>query len=152
MPSDRSLVYIMADAKLSPLTYETAKTPLNATAVASSNRNSYVELTGSHSSRTITTIEPRIFIFVPDQPNAHPPFLVRLSVKKNARRVTALTEKGRPGYAIASEEIVKPHYRVLGKEGGLTFMEVRPREPLIPGEYAIMGSDLSRVATFTVAN
>jgi hypothetical protein len=30
-------------------------------------------------------------------------------------------------------------------------MEIRPRTSLVPGEYAIIGDDLTRIATFRVA-
>ena len=39
---------------------------------------------------------------------------------------------------------------MLGREGGMIYMEVRPREMLLPGEYAVIGSDLKSVATFRV--
>jgi hypothetical protein len=54
------------------------------------------------------------------------------------------------GYAVSSEEIIKPTIRVLTKEGDEVFMEVRPRVSLMPGEYAIIGDDLARIATFRV--
>ena len=54
------------------------------------------------------------------------------------------------GYAISSEEIIKPSIRGLVKDGELVFMEVRPRVSLMPGEYAIIGEDLARIATFRV--
>lgn len=75
---------------------------------------------------------------------------MRLAEKRGARRVTAMAQKGYRGYAIDSEEIVKPHYRVLGRENGLIFMEIRPREPLMTGEYAIIGTDLKLTATFSI--
>jgi hypothetical protein len=62
-----------------------------------------------------------------------------------------MAQKGYKGFAIDSEEIIKPHYRVLGRDNGLIYMEIRPREPLMFGEYAIIGTDLARVATFRVA-
>jgi hypothetical protein len=151
MPSNHDLTYVVDDkGLLASIPFETAKTPLNATAVARNNRNSFVELPGERSTVSLKTVDPRFYLFVSEGQNVHPPFLVQLSVKKGARRVTAVAEKGRPGYAIASEEIIKPHYRVLANAQGRLFMEIRPRDPLVPGEYAIMGSDLSRVATFSI--
>ena len=76
---------------------------------------------------------------------------MRLTQKRGARRVVAMAKKGYKGFAIGSEEIVKPHYRVLGREGGMLFMEVRTREPLLLGEYAIIGTDLKQIATFGIA-
>ena len=57
---------------------------------------------------------------------------------------------GMRGFAIASEEIIKPMVRVLARDGDMVFMEVRPRTSLVPGEYAIIGDDVTRVATFRV--
>jgi hypothetical protein len=152
MPDDRNAVY-MADGQgqLTALPVEQGHTPINAIQVAGGNKKSYVEIPGERAPIGISSSEPRLYVFFKDGPEGHPPFLVLLTPRKGARRVTAFTEKGRSGYAIATEEIVKPHYRVLGKEGGLVFMEIRPRNPLIPGEYAIIGNDLSRIATFRVS-
>jgi hypothetical protein len=151
MPTDQDLIYVVDDrGELAKIPFETAKTPLNATAVAKNNKNSFVELPGERSTTSLKTVDPHIYLFVSEGPNVHPPFLVQLTVKRGARRVTAIAERGRPGYAIASEEIVKPHYRVMANAQGRLFMEIHPRDPLVPGEYAIMGSDLSRVATFSV--
>ena len=45
---------------------------------------------------------------------------------------------------------MKPSIRVLAKDGDQVFMEFRPRTSLMPGEYAIIGDDLTRIATFRV--
>jgi hypothetical protein len=151
MPADQGQIYVADDkGGLANIPFETAKTPLSATAVAKSSRNSYVELPGDRSMTSLKSEDPRFYLFVSEGPNSHPPFLVQLTVKKGVRRVTAIAERGRPGYAISSDEIIKPHYRVLANAQGRLFMEIHPRDPLVPGEYAIMGSDLSRVATYSV--
>ena len=66
--------------------------------------------------------------------------------------MTVIAQRGMSGYAVSSEEIVKPAIRVLAKEGDEVFMEVRPRVSLMPGEYAIIGDDLARIATFRVTS
>lgn len=151
-PADRTLIYL-ADEKgaLSALAYETGTTPLKVEEVAKSDKRSFVELKGERSSTVIKSIEPRFYVFLPDTKEAKPPFIVRLTEKRGARRVVAMAQKGYKGYAIDSEEIVKPHYRVLGREGGMIFMEIRTRDPLMLGEYAIIGTDLKQIATFRVA-
>src|SRR5437660_11613135 len=148
-PADRTLIYL-ADGKnaLTPLAFETGATPLRLEAVATSDKVSYVELKGERAATIITTDEPRFYLFLPDKADAKPPFLVRLSEKKGARRVSAMAQKGYKGFAIPAEEIVKPHYRILGRDGGMQFMEIRMREPLAVGEYAIIGTDLQHIATF----
>lgn len=151
-PADRALVYV-ADAKnaLVPLPFETGMMPIKTDEAAKSDKISYVEVKGASAATVVSSEAPLLYVFVPDRADVHPPFLVRLNVKRGARRVTAITQRGLRGFAIASEEIVKPHYRVLGREDGMVYMEIRPREPLVPGEYAIFGTDLQRIATFRLA-
>lgn len=148
-PADRTLIYV-ADAKnnLSPLAFEAGATPLHTEAVATSDKLSYVELKGERAATIVTTAEPRFYLFLPDKPDAKPPFLVRVTERKGARRVSAMAQKGYKGFAIPAEEIIKPHYRILARDGGMQFMEIRMREPLMAGEYAIIGTDLHHIATF----
>jgi hypothetical protein len=151
-PADRTLVYIVDEkGALAPLAFEAGTTPLRVEEVAKGDKRSYVEVKGERSQTIITRDEPRFYLFVSDEANAKPPFIVRLTEKGKARRVGAMAQKGYKGFAIDSGEIVKPHYRVLARENGMYFMEIRTREPLMLGEYAIIGSDLSRVATFRIA-
>ena len=149
-PADRTRIYLV-DEKGAPvaLTFESGATPLKTNQVAGSDKTSYIELKGAESSLKIKSGEPRFFLFVPDEANVHPPFIVRLTRKGGARRVKAMSQKGFKGFAINSEEIVKPHYRVLARVDGMLYMEIRPRQPLAPGEsYAIIGTDLQRIAAF----
>ena len=150
-PVERGSIYF-ADEKnaLVPLPFEGGTTPLRINEVAGSDKIKYVELKGERAATTIKSDAPRFYLFVPDQANVHPPFLVRLTTKRGVRRVTAMMQRGQRGFAIDSEEIVKPHYRVIARDGGMLYMEVRAREPLLPGEYAIVGTDLARIATFRV--
>jgi hypothetical protein len=67
------------------------------------------------------------------------------------RRATAIAQAGFAGLAISSDEIVKPTIRVIAMVGDKAFMELRPRTSLVPGEYAIIGDDVTRLATFRVA-
>lgn len=151
-PADRTLVYITDEkGALQPLTFEAGTTPLRVEEVAKSDKRSYLELKGEHSAVVINRDEPRFYLFVPDEPNAKPPFIVRLADKGKNRRVGVMAQKGYKWFAIDTAEIVKPHYRVLAREGGMYFMEIRTREPLMMGEYAIIGSDLQRIATFRIA-
>jgi hypothetical protein len=151
-PADRTLVYIADDSQaLVALPFEAGTTPLSIDKVAGSDKRSYVELKGLTATTTLKTNEPRFYLFVTDAPGAHPPFIVSLTPKGTARRVTAIAQKGFKGLAIDSGEIIKPHYRVLGHEGAQVFMEIRTRDMLLPGEYAIIGADLERIATFRIA-
>ena len=150
-PSDRALIYTLDEQnKLLPLPFEQGQTPLHPEQVAKSTKISYIELKGEHAATIFRTATPRLFLFTYERPGVHPPFLVWLTPHKGARRVTAIVQRGMSGYAISSEEIIKPTIRGLMKDGELVFMEVRPRVSLMPGEYAIIGDDLARIATFRV--
>jgi hypothetical protein len=151
-PTDRTLIYFADETnKLTALPFETGETPLRISEVARSDKRSYVEVKGENASTVINSAEPRFYLFVPDQRDVHTPFLVRLESKGRSRRVTAMAQRGQRGFAIDSEEIIMPHYRVLARDSGMLYMEFRARQPLSPGEYAFVGADLERIATFRIA-
>jgi len=153
-PADRGLIYTIDDQnKLVPLPFESGRTPLRPETTAKSTTVSYIELKAEHAVTVLRTSTPRIFLFTIQRPGAgtHPPFLVWLTPHKGARRVTAIAQRGLTGFAISSEEIIKLTVRGLAQDRDLVFMEVRPRTSLMPGEYAIIGEDLARIATFRVA-
>jgi hypothetical protein len=118
--------------------------------VARSDKRSYLELQGEHAVTTINQPSPRFYLFVKDVQGVRPPFIVRMTEKKKARRIGAMTQKGMSGFAVPSEEIIRPRLLVLKREDGMLFMQVSPREPLAPGEYAFVGADPSRIATFRI--
>ena len=150
-PPDRTLIYTLDERNaLTPLAFETARTPLKVTEKAKNTKTSYIEIAGEHSSKTLSTT-PRIFLFTTERQGSHPPFIVWLTPKRGARRATAIAQSGMTGFAIDSGQIVKPTVRVLEKFGDEVFMELRPRTSLVPGEYAIIGDDLTRIATFRVS-
>jgi len=151
-PADHSLIYALTkESQLAPLPFEIATTPLRARQIAKSTTSSYVELKGEHAA-TVLPATASIFLFTLDRGGAHPPLIVWLTPHRGSRRVTAIAEKGREGFAISSAEIVRPIPRGLAKTGDEVFMELRPRVSLMPGEYAIIGNDLTRVATFRVVS
>jgi hypothetical protein len=91
-----------------------------------------------------------MFVFTMERPGLHPPFIVLLTLKRGNRRATAIVQRGLTGFAISSDQIVRPSVLGLWKSGDEVFMQLRPRVSLAPGEYAIIGADLTRVATFRV--
>lgn len=150
-PEDKTLIYILdSQNKLVALPFETGRTPLKITEKAKSSKTSYLEITGEKAATTLPSM-PRIFLFTRERQGTHPPFIVWMESRRGARRATAVTQAGMSGFAIDSAEIVKPTVRVLAKSGDEVFMEIRPRTSLEPGEYAIIGDDLTRIATFRVA-
>lgn len=152
LPTDRSSIYFVdKQGSLAPLSFEAGTTPLDSNKVAKSNRLGYVEIKGEHALISLAEKDARFYLFVSDTPNVHPPFLMRLTTtKRGARRAVVTTESGQRGFAYESGQIVKPLYTVQSHDGGMYFMEVRGRAPLLPGEYAFIGADLARLATFRV--
>lgn len=152
-PADRNLIYLVNnEGALTPLAFETATTPLHVDQIAGSNKRSYVEFKGRAADAATLSSKPAFYLFVPDRADPHPPFIVKLTPRGETRRVTVMAQKGLSGFAVDSEAIVKPSYRVLARDGGMLYMEIRPRESLEPGDYAIIGSDLQRVVSFRVAS
>lgn len=151
-PADHSLIYVLNQSReLVALPFESATTPIRTNQVAKSTSTSYLEIKGEHAA-TVVLANASIFVFTIDRGGAHPPMIVWLTPHGGSRRVTAIAERGRAGFAISSSEIVRPIPRGLSKNGDEVFMELRPRVSLMPGEYAIIGSDLTRVATFRVVS
>jgi hypothetical protein len=150
-PSDRTLIYILdGQNKLVALPFETGRTPLKISETAKSSKTSYLEISGERAATTLPAM-PRLFLFTSERQGTHPPFIVWMDSRRGARRATAITQAGMSGFAIDSAQIVKPTVRVLAKSGDEVFIEIRPRTSLVPGEYAIIGDDLTRIATFRVA-
>jgi len=147
-PADHGLIYVIDEQNnLIALPFEKAETPIKTDRVAKSTSISYVELKGQHSS-TILKADQRIFVFTMERPGMHPPFIVLLTPSRGNRRATAIVQRGLTGFAISSDQIVRPSVLGLWKNGDEVFMQLRPRVSLAPGEYAIIGADLTRVATF----
>ncbi|MEO8435948.1 MAG: hypothetical protein ABI596_13695 [Pyrinomonadaceae bacterium] len=136
---------------MKPLPLEAGASNLRPEVPAGGDKWGQVELKGETASTIIANSVPHFFLFVPDTIGVHPPLLVRLTPKRGVRRVAAMVQKGQRGFAIAAEEIVKPRYRVLRRDEGMIYMEVWAREPLLPGEYAFIGSGLGRIPTFRIS-
>jgi hypothetical protein len=67
--------------------------------------------------------------------------------------------KGRKGYAPFDEDNIRLGRRILKRlrvEAGanrflfINYMQLRPLQPLTPGEYAIIGDSLADIATFRI--
>lgn len=162
VPDDiRDIYFTGADGKLVPLPFEeaTSSIPFEWDEPAERSRTGYVELKGEHA-KTVLDAAARFYVFVLAESNVPPPFIVRLKVKNGARRMTAVVEKDKKWFAPLAEEVVVPRYRVIDKvymripRGlllPLLYVELAPRAPLPPGEYAFVGKGLETTSTFRVA-
>ena len=160
IPRDATRVYYesAADA-LTALPFETNTTSLDPFAIARKDKVSYAEVKGANSATVLADRRPRFYVFVADKMDPPPHQLVRLSSKKNTRRFTVVRIKGRKGYSPLEAESVRLDYRILERltvAGGrgrfmfLNYMEIQPRVPLPPGEYAVIGDSLLDIATFRI--
>jgi len=160
-PDDITRVYFLTDAReLMALPFEVAVSSLTEKAATKSNLMGHVELKGERAETVITNPQPRFYVFVQEDVNPPPQFLIRLTDRKGARRFTAVTEKGKGGFSPLSTEAIKLHYRLLTRvpvsagSGGaviyVLYVELRAQGPLAPGEYAIVGNDLANTATFRI--
>lgn len=160
VPSDLTRIYYVGvDNKLAPLPFETGITSVNSYSIAQDDKTSEVKLEGSKASIILNTSNPSFYVFVADRMDPPPHLLIRLTSKKASRQFTITLMKGRKGYAPLDEENIRLDYRILERlrvEAGkgrilfVNYMEVHPRQPLAPGEYAIIGDALSDIATFSI--
>ena len=160
VPGDLTKIYyVAAENKLAPLPYEKGITAVNAYEAAQADKTSEVKLDGSKAATLLTNSNPTFYVFVADGMDPPPHLLIRLTSKKASRRFTVTRTRGRKGYAPLSEENVRLDYRILERlrvEAGkgrilfINYMEIHPRQPLAPGEYAIVGNSLVDIATFSV--
>jgi hypothetical protein len=158
-PDDITRVYFLTDAHaLVALPFEAAVSSLPEKAATKSNVMGHVELKGERAATVITNTQPRFYVFVQEDVNPPPQFLIRLTGRKGARRFTAVSEKGKGVFSPVSTQAIKLHYRLLTrvpvKAGSgviyVLYVELRTKVPLAPGEYAIVGNDLANTATFRI--
>jgi hypothetical protein len=160
IPDDATRVYYEnAPGKFTAIPFESNTTKLDPFAVAKKDKVTYAEVKGATASTVIADALPRFYVFVADKMDPPPHQLVRLTAKKDARRFTVVSIKGRKGYSPMDAETIKLEYRLLERvpvrrgPGLITFlnyMELRPRQELTPGEYAIIGDSLLDIAAFRI--
>ncbi|MEA2206132.1 MAG: hypothetical protein QOE77_2908 [Blastocatellia bacterium] len=161
LPDDATRVYYEnAPGKFTALPFEANTTALDSFVVANKDKVTYAEVKGPTAFTVLTDQLPRFYVFVADKMDPPPHQLVRLTRKKDARRFTVVSTKGRKGYSPMDAETVKLEYRLLERvpvrsgPGLITFlnyMELRPRQELTPGEYAIIGDSLLDIAAFRIS-
>jgi hypothetical protein len=158
-PDLTRVYYQNAERKLVPLPFEVGITPLDSFAVARKNKTSYVSLDGPQSATGLNNNDPRFYVFVTDRMDPPPHLLLQLQSKNDRRMFTVISEKGRRGFAPLATQNVRLNYRILerlqvpsgkGVVLFINYLELRPRQPLKSGEYAILGNSLKDLATFRI--
>jgi len=114
---------------------------------------------GPHAATIVDTNDPRFYVFVTDRMDPPPHLLLQLEAKSERRQFTVVSEKGRKGYAPLAKQNVKLDYRILerlkvqvnrGRMMFVNYLELRPRQVLRTGEYAVVGDSFQDIATFRV--
>jgi len=157
---DLTRVYYQAPQnKLLPLPFEIGVSGLNEFAVAHKDKTSHVTLEGLQAVTVLKNGDPRFYVFVADKMDPPPHLLLQLEIKNRQRQFTVISEKGQAGLSALASENVRLDYRILERlqvpsaRGVILFinyLELRPRQQLRPGEYAILGNSLKDIATFRV--
>ena len=160
IPDDATRVYYEnAPGKFTALPFEANTTTLDPFVVAKKDKVTYAEVKGATAATVLTDQLPRFYVFVADKMDPPPHQLVRLTTKKDMRRFTVVSIKGRKGYSPMDAETIKLEYRLLervqvrrgpGVIMFLNYMELRPRQELTPGEYAIIGDSLLDISAFRI--
>ena len=159
-PNDVTRVYYMGtERKLLPLPFEAGMSSLNVFVPAAKDKVVQLRLKGPIATTILAEDKPRFYVFIGDRMDPPPHQLVRLARKKSEREVSISVIKGRPGYAPFARDNVKLARRILERlrvESSrnryvfVNYMELRPLNPLAPGEYAIIGDSLRDMATFRI--
>ncbi len=159
-PHDLTKIYYLSDKnELAALPFETGAATANVFQPAVEDKVTRMRVAGGTAQTELTNEQLRFFVFVADRMDPPPHQLVRLSAGKTERSLKISLLKGRKGYAPFEEDNIRLQRRLLKRmsvPAGPTrsifvnYMELRPLQPLRPGEYAIVGDSLADVATFRV--
>ena len=159
-PSDLTKIYYLSGKdELVALPFEAGATALNVFQPAIEDKVTRVRVPGAKAATVLSSDGLRFFVFVADRMDPAPHQLVRLAAGKSDRSLKISVLKGRKGYAPFDEDNIHLQKRVLkrlsvpagpGRMIFVNYMELRPRQPLPPGEYAIIGDSLADLATFQI--
>ena len=159
-PNDfTKIYYATGDNKLLALPFESGITSVNVFAPALEDKTTRVRVNGSKAETVLTNENLSFFVFVADRMDPPPHQLVRLTNSKSERSLKISLIKGRKGYAPFDEDNIRLGRRILKRlrvEAGanrflfINYMQLRPLQPLTPGEYAIIGDSLADIATFRI--
>jgi hypothetical protein len=159
-PSDLTRIYYLtADKQLLPLPFEAGMTSLNVFVPALEDKVTHVRISGATAQAMLTNDNARFFVFVADRMDPPPHQLVRLTSRGANRDLKISVIKDRRGYAPFEEDNIRLERRLLKRmrvQAGanrflfVNYMQLRPLQPLPPGEYAIIGDSLADMATFRI--
>src|SRR6185436_12990326 len=134
-------------------------TTVNVFQPAVADKVTRVRVAGPNAATVLRNTDLRFFVFVADRMDPPPHQLVRLTAGKSERSLKISVVRGRKGYAPFDEDNIRLQRRILkrlsvlagpGRILFVNYMELRPLQPLSPGEYAIIGDSLADMATFRV--
>lgn len=158
-PNDLTRIYYLSNNKLVALPFEKGLTTVNVFAPAAADKVTQVRVKGTSAETILTNDDLRFYAFVADRMEPPPHQLVRLTVTKTNRQLKISVVKGRDGYAPFESDTIGLEHRLLERlrvSAGsnrilfVNYMELRPKNVLTPGEYAIIGDSLADMATFRV--
>ncbi len=159
-PSDFTKIYsLSANNNLIALPFESGMTSVDVFQRAIEDKVTRVRVTGARAETVLTNDNLRFYVFVADRMDPPPHQLVRLTSSKSERTLKISLIRDRKGYAPFDTDNIPLERRILRRmrvETGanrflfINYMQLRPLQPLPPGEYAIIGDSLADIATFRI--
>jgi len=159
-PADATKIYYLsANNALLELPFESGITSVSVFQPAIESKITRVRVSGPKAATVLTNEKLRFFVFVADRMDPPPHQLVKLTAGKSERTLKISLIKDRKGYAPFDIDNIRLERRILKRlrvETGanrflfINYMQLRPLQPLPPGEYAIIGDSLADIATFRI--
>ncbi len=159
-PADLTRVYFSGDRQtLTALPFERGLTSIDVFHPALRDRTERVLIKGRKAATVFHTGELEFYVFVGEKMDPPPHQLVRLATEKTNRQLAISVIRGQKGYAPFAMDNVPLQRQLLERlsvkagQGRILFvnyLRLRPKQPLTPGEYAIIGDSLADIATFRV--
>jgi hypothetical protein len=158
-PADFTKIYYLSAGKLVAFPFEAGTTSANVFQPAIEDKITRVRVSGPKAETVLTNDNLRFFVFVADRMDPPPHQLVKLTSGKSERTMKISLIKDRKGYAPFDIDNIRLERRILRRMrvgSGLNrflfinYMQLRPLQPLPPGEYAIIGDSLADIATFRI--
>jgi len=158
-PKDLTRIYYLNESELTPLPFEEGLVHANVFVPALQDKVTRVLIKGASAATVLSNDKLRFYAYVADRMDPAPHQLVRLTNRKSNRELKISLIKGRKGYAPFAADAIELEHRLLERlrvNAGsnrilfVNYMELRPKDKLISGEYAIIGDSLADMATFRI--